>query len=144
MSVWSSFDWNTTKIPALESARNFKPTHLKKCTVPIHNRGEMGRGRSRFEVGEQQDIVTEAYAIPNNIKSTARKFNISPSQIRAWRKKLANVVELVSPKHKIFYPTVRKTASDDDVLGLLKIYLETQRAKMLPVSISSLCREARR
>jgi transposase-like protein len=39
-------------------------------------------------VREKKAIVAEANSMPNNLKPTARKYNIEPYLIRRWKKQI--------------------------------------------------------
>ena len=44
--------------------------------------------RRRFNLTERRRIIDEAYSKPDNIRATARLYDIYPSQIRRWRRAL--------------------------------------------------------
>jgi len=39
---------------------------------------------------EKRAIVVEAFSVPQNVKATARKYGIEPSNIRRWKKTIAD------------------------------------------------------
>ena len=48
----------------------------------------MGSGKCRFTVSQKIEIYKEAYESGSGVKATARKYNVSPGNIRRWRKLL--------------------------------------------------------
>mmetsp|Transcript_15537 Transcript_15537/g.41790 ORF Transcript_15537/g.41790 Transcript_15537/m.41790 type:complete len:128 (+) Transcript_15537:16-399(+) len=45
----------------------------------------MGRGKSRYTVAQKIAIYNEAYKRKGNVKGTARKYEVAPSNIRRWK-----------------------------------------------------------
>ncbi len=43
------------------------------------------RRKNYLTLWEKKDIVEEAYAAPQRVKATARKYGVQPKQIRRWR-----------------------------------------------------------
>ena len=79
------------------TAKNFL---LRVCNWHfLHRVCIMVGGRRRYRtIGEKRAIVQEAYSAPGLIKSTARKYNVEPSNIRRWRRALAdNAAQSVRP-----------------------------------------------
>lgn len=49
--------------------------------------------RKFIPLGIKNEIVLEAYSIPDNIRSVSRKYSVQPNQIRCWRKNFATIHE---------------------------------------------------
>jgi hypothetical protein len=102
----------------------------------------MARGKIRYTLAHKHRIVQQAYSISSNIKRTARDFNVQPSQIRAWKKALASVDD--SKMGRFVNRKVGSQAQLPDVYVHLTQFFDQMRSLDRPVSISMLCREAKR
>ena len=99
----------------------------------------MPSGKIRFTIKEKQDIVAEAYQVENNVKKTALKFRVQPSNIRRW-KSLMDLTEGLDKTRKSAEPRFENCSLYQ---GLL-VFFEHLRARDIAVSVTMLCREARR
>ena len=100
---------------------------------------------------EKKSIVDEAYRCKNNIKPTARMFNVDPAQIRRWKARLddilnKNVIEEERKCH-IMNLKVGQTGwpqKDADKYDELKSYYENIRNMDRVVTVGILCFELKR
>ena len=51
------------------------------------------RGAATFALSEKKMIVDEAYALAGNIRPTARKYQVQPTQIRRWKSTIEKAAE---------------------------------------------------
>jgi len=78
-------------------------------------------------VREKKAIVAEANSMPNNLKPTARKYNIEPYLIRRWKKLIiereaaANPEELEEMTREDMRKSLRKKADHSGSLGTLAL-----------------------
>ena len=107
--------------------------------------------RSFLLVKEKKAIVEEAYEQEKNLKPTARKYNVQPSQIRRWKKKLdefENEEGLTSAKKKriLSSKTLHKGCArkDENKYDELKLYFENLRNMDRIVTVGMLCLELKR
>ena len=89
-----------------------------------HKKKKMKVNRS---VREKKAIVAEANSMPNNLKPTARKYNIEPYLIRRWKKLIiereaaANPEELEEMTREDMRKSLRKKADHSGSLGTLAL-----------------------
>lgn len=102
----------------------------------------MARGKIVFTLAEKQQIVDEAYSIPENIKKTARVYKIQPNQIRKWKQTLSGITNGLNKKIRA---TASRTNVDrQDIYEHLLEWFHHLREEGVAVSVSMLCQEARR
>ena len=89
---------------------------------------------------EKRRIVNEAYNTPNNIRPTARKYNVQPMQIRRWKKQLDQVGSNPAGLPKKNHDRILKPQMYNHLLA----YYENLRSEGRPVTIQSLVREWKR
>ena len=108
----------------------------------------MVRGKCKFVLHEKQDIVTEAYRVPNNIRPTARKYEVAAKSIRAWKIQLdlarANMLpaefqKKMRSKKKTLHPGQTAIGFDHD--DQLHAYFKNLQQQGRAVSIRLLCAE---
>jgi transposase-like protein len=46
----------------------------------------LGSTRHTYNLEVKKAIVDEAFALPKNLRATARKFSIQPTQIHTWKR----------------------------------------------------------
>ena len=102
-------------------------------------------------IKDKKAIVEEAYEQENNVKPTARKYNIQPLQIRRWKKKLEEFESeegITSAKKKriLSSKTLHKGCIQKDVekYDELKLYFENLRNMDRIVTVGMLCLELKR
>ena len=107
--------------------------------------------RNFLLVKEKKAIVEKAYEQEKNLKPTARKYNVQPSQIRRWKKKLdefENEEGLTSAKKKriLSSKTLHKgcTQKDENKYYELKLYFQNLRNMDRIVTVGMLCLELKR
>ena len=100
---------------------------------------------------EKKSIVDEAYRYKNNIKPTARMFNVYPAQIRRWKARLddilnKNVIEEERKRHIMNLKVVQTgwPQKDADKYDELKSYYENIRNMDCVVTVGMLCFELKR
>ena len=100
----------------------------------------MPRGKIQFSVKEKQDIVREAYSLPENVGKTARKYKILNRQIRDWKKNLMGIMERVDLSRRPAAPRIE----NPELYSHLLNFFHQLRERDIAVSVTMLCREARR
>jgi len=97
---------------------------------------------------DKQIIVDEAYHIERNIKPTALKYDVQPSQIRRWKKRLDQLLNQdgMTDEKKSHILTLKSTQTggprkENDVYDLLKLYYENIRNMDRIVTVNMLCFE---
>jgi DDE superfamily endonuclease/Transposase len=102
---------------------------------------------------EKKAIVDEAYCSEKNIKATARKYNVSPAQIRRWKAKLADILPVDDngitdgrKRHIMNLKMVQngRPRKDSDKYDELKAYFENIRSMDRVVTVGMLCFELKR
>ena len=100
---------------------------------------------------EKKSIVDEAYRCKNNIKPTARMFNVDPAQIRRWKARLddilnKNVIEEERKCHIMNLKVVQtgRPQMDADKYDELKSYYKNIRNMDRVVTVGMLCFELKR
>lgn len=102
---------------------------------------------------DKQEIVQKAYDVANNVKSTAREYNISPAQIRRWKKALpslsnadGNAVSDAKKKKMLSLKMIQRgrPRKDADMYNELKSYYENLRNMDRIVTVGMLCYELKR
>jgi transposase-like protein len=125
------------------------------------------RTRNSYNLEVKRLIVTEAFATPRNLRATARKFSIQPTQIRSWKRKFDENCEAAtsttqqqqdcitgtctSNTAKRFKKNVgsrfggggRKCALQKDVIESLKKFFEGKRDDDLGVTLRLMMAECR-
>jgi transposase-like protein len=97
---------------------------------------------------EKQSIVNEAYSIVLNIRPTALKYDVQPSQIRRWKKRLdllLNQSQMTDEKQKHLF-TLKSTQTgrprlEREVYASMKLYYENLRNMDRVVTVEMLCFE---
>ena len=107
--------------------------------------------RNFLLIKDKKAIVEEAYEQENNVKPTARKYNIQTLQIRCWKKKLEEFESeegITSAKKKriLSSKTLHKGCIRKDVekYDELKLYFENLRNMDRIVTVGMLCLELKR
>ena len=101
---------------------------------------------------EKKIIVDEAYSRRNNIKPTADKYVIQPSQIRRWKKHIDSILfqsDLSDSKieHVLTLKSTQKGApmkDDDEVYSKLRKFYDDTRNNGRVVTVNMLCYEMKR
>jgi hypothetical protein len=99
----------------------------------------MGRGKCRLTLAEKLAMVKEAYSTPGNVKATARKYMVDPSNIRNWKKLEQRNVNATKRAH--FETTSRH---NPEIFQHLLEFFENQRQAEQAVTVSMLAREVGR
>lgn len=104
----------------------------------------MGRGRTRFSLGDKIAIVQEAFGQPAMVCKVAKRYGIDYRNIKKWRKLLD--AEDIDRRAKMHRPVASINASVEgqDVWAHLRHYVEELREKSIAVSGSMLFHESRR
>lgn len=102
----------------------------------------MARGKIVYKLAEKQRIVAEAYAVTGNVKATARKYKIHSQNIRNWKKTITGLTDGLNKKRRPSDHAVNLERVD--LWSHLLKYFHQLRDRDLPVSVTTLCREARR
>ena len=105
----------------------------------------MGRGISRFNIGEKLAIIDEAFARPGGLFQTGKKYGVDWRNIKRWKKTLCGSAEL-DRRAKIYRPlsSVQTVVEGHDVWNHLRQYIETLRERDHAVTGTMLFHEVRR
>ena len=102
-----------------------------------------------YSMAKKELIVAEAYSIPNNVKATARCYEVQGSNIRQWKKRIA----FLKRKHDVAtYDRIKQKKQfgggskpkHPEVFDDLMKYFEGLREQHRVVSVNMLCAEYKR
>jgi len=107
--------------------------------------------RHYFFTKDKQIIVNEAYFMDRNIKPTTLKYDVQPSQIRRWKKRLNLLMNQngLTDEKKRHILSLKSTQTgrprqENEVYDLLKLYYENVRNRDRIVTVGMLCFEFKR
>lgn len=101
----------------------------------------MGRAVCKYTLAEKLNILEEVTLGGASVKATAKKYEVSPNNIRIWRKKLSRE-RVKQPNRKILVTTSRR--KDTEVFDHLDNFFLARRERDICVTVRHLVREARR
>ena len=98
---------------------------------------------------ERIAIVNTAYSVPKNIRPTAERWDVSPSQIRRWNRRLAIILNQKSSTERQHIMNLHTTQKgrpriNDELYAALKLYYENTRRSDRVVSVKMLVYELQR
>lgn len=134
--------------------QNVAPTHLPESNLPpmnlriIPKRVTRHKPRCFLTWREKEIRFTEAYMNGNTVTGTAKKYRITPKQIRNWKRK-ANEMQAkhnANPSLKRHMDACKKhrCVKEDAIYSKLRIVIERIHGEGRRVTISELSREMRR
>jgi hypothetical protein len=105
----------------------------------------MGRGPSRFCIGQKLAIVKAAYAQPGMLYQVRKQYNVDWRNIKQWREKLLDFKNL-NRQAKMHRPlsSIQKVVEGADVWEHIRQCIEGLRERDIAVTGTMLFHEVRR
>lgn len=104
--------------------------------------------RYAYTIEEKENIVEEAYALPNNVKPTARVYSVQPSNIRQWKRRITELKASTDVKYDRIKRLKQYGCGDKphhaEKFKDLRQYYDLVLAQGKEVSVNMLCAEYRR
>jgi transposase-like protein len=89
-------------------------------------------------------IVDEAYSQDNNVKPTARKYNVSPAQIRRWMKQKASLADRIDQIGHCKVVQKGRPAKNAASFDSLRSFIHQLESQDRSITVGMICRELKR
>ena len=97
-----------------------------------------------YSWNEKIAILAEAYSVQGNIKATARKYHVDPSQIRKWLRKKVELGQQLQQRAHLKMLQKGRPALHREAFDELSSFIHQLESQHRTITVGMICRELRR